>query len=174
MGSLFGPARFLVLDSEAPYERGSHMRTFADSVADAWSKSPEIPSFAALHIPPYSNGGHRSDLNIRRELCPLFERAGVLIVFSGHDHGYEATWPLLSGRKDGKGPVYVVSAGGGARLYDAIDNRPAWSRIRLKRHHWVNVRINKSHVVVQAVAPNGEILDRFSIPMRRSPITTID
>jgi hypothetical protein len=48
---------------------------------------------AALHHPPYSSGFHGSNAATREAFVPLFERYGVQIVFSGHEHDYQRTDP---------------------------------------------------------------------------------
>lgn len=159
----FGPARFLVIDSEAPYEPGTPQRSFAESVATSWSQTPGQIGFAVLHAPPYSSGKHGSDLNVRRELVPLFERADMAAVFSGHDHGYEATWPLQKHQISDTGTVYIVAAGGGAELYETRPRRGEWSRLRVEQHHWVTVRITSTEVLVQAMALDGHVFDEFNL-----------
>jgi hypothetical protein len=159
----FGPARFLMLDSEAPYEPGTPQRSFAESVATSWSQDPGQIGFAVLHAPPYSSGKHGSDLNLRKELVPIFERADMAAVFSGHDHGYEATWPLRENQIRDDGTVYIVTAGGGAELYETRARRREWSRLRVEQHHWVTVRITSTDVLVQATAPDGHVFDEFNL-----------
>ena len=74
-----------------------------------------------MHKPPYSSDEDdygdtaetRSiygDINARR-LVPLYEKHGVDIVWSGHIHSYERTWPLKDGKPvdQGKGVVYMVT-----------------------------------------------------------------
>jgi hypothetical protein len=47
-----------------------------------------------FHHPLYSHGKmHGSDLDLRSQLEPLFDRSGVAVVFSGHDHDYERLKP---------------------------------------------------------------------------------
>jgi hypothetical protein len=47
-----------------------------------------------FHHPLYSHGKmHGSDKDLRARLEPLFERFGVSVVFSGHDHIYERLNP---------------------------------------------------------------------------------
>ncbi|HTR91964.1 MAG TPA: metallophosphoesterase family protein [Trebonia sp.] len=41
-----------------------------------------------------SPGGAGSDLGVRREWLPLFDRYEVDLVLSGHDHGYERSFPV--------------------------------------------------------------------------------
>ncbi len=161
----YGPVRFLMLDSEAPYEAGTPQRAFAESVLTAWSAAPG-PICVALHAPPYSHGRHGSDVVVRRELCPLFEDRGVALVFSGHDHGYEATWPLVRGVPQEGGTVYAVTGGGGARLYESRPARQPWSRVRIVAHHWLVVEATHQRLEVTALSTEG-VIDRFVVPPGR-------
>lgn len=169
----WGPARFLMLDSEAPYEPGTLQRAFAESVLAAWAPAPG-PIFVALHAPPYSTGMHGSDYAVRRELCPLFESAGVSVVFSGHDHGYSATWPLRDSALAEGGTVYVVAAGGGARLYMSRPHQPAWCRLRVETHHWLRVHASRDRVEVEARTPDGATFDRFLVRPGQTSETRAD
>ncbi|MBI3832213.1 MAG: metallophosphoesterase [Planctomycetes bacterium] len=68
--------------------------------------------FCFNHCPFYTVGAKTSvDVPGKpTEVTALFEKYGVLAVFSGHDHGYYRT---------ARGGVpYVTSAGGGAELYE--------------------------------------------------------
>jgi hypothetical protein len=79
-----------------------------------------------------SLGGNGCDLGVRKAFRPLFDRYGVDLVLSGHDHDYERTFALrgtepgsatdtpsvasraLSEIDTTKGTVYMVLGGGGA------------------------------------------------------------
>jgi len=51
-----------------------------------------IPFF---HVSPFSDGSsHPSNLQLRAQLGPLFERLGVKLAISSHDQSYERTYPL--------------------------------------------------------------------------------
>jgi hypothetical protein len=73
--------------------------TLMDPVQLAWIAKELQESRAAwkicyFHHPLYSNAKkHGSDLDLRAHLEPLFESAGVNVVFSGHDHVYERLKP---------------------------------------------------------------------------------
>jgi hypothetical protein len=48
-----------------------------------------------LHVPPFSDGAnHPSNVDVRAQLGPIFERHGVKVVLSAHDQSYERTFPL--------------------------------------------------------------------------------
>jgi 3',5'-cyclic AMP phosphodiesterase CpdA len=47
-----------------------------------------------FHHPLYSDGkSHGPDMDLRAQLAPLFQRYGVNVVFSGHEHVYERLKP---------------------------------------------------------------------------------
>jgi hypothetical protein len=70
--------------------------------------------FVFNHCPFYTigNKSKREVPNEKTPITDLFEKYGVVGVFSGHDHGYYRT---VRG-----GIPYVISAGGGARIYPAM------------------------------------------------------
>lgn len=58
---------------------------------------------AALHHPPYSKGSHNSDdvydsggrmQDMRENILPILEKAGVDLVLSGHSHMYERSYMI--------------------------------------------------------------------------------
>ncbi len=52
-----------------------------------------VPYF---HVSPFSDGtNHPSNLALRSQLGPLFERLGVKVVISSHDQSFERTYPLV-------------------------------------------------------------------------------
>ena len=59
----------------------------------------------AIHEPPYSAGYQGSNEDVRDIFTPVFERYGVNLVLSGHEHDYQRS--VLLG-----GVTYVVSGGG--------------------------------------------------------------
>lgn len=125
-----------------------------------------------FHDPPFSSGAnHGSNEALRAVLAPIFEANGVDLVVNGHDHTYERTWPLegdspvatASPFVRGAGPVYVVSGGGGAELYEFQDQQPPWSAVRAREHHALIVDANATTLVARAVKPDGGVLDTFTI-----------
>jgi 3',5'-cyclic AMP phosphodiesterase CpdA len=75
-----------------------------------------------LHHPPYSAGYQGSDEDARRAFVPLFERNGVQLVLSGHDHDYQRSVPI-------NGVTYVVTGGvAGTRRTGDAASPPCRSR----------------------------------------------
>ena len=76
----------------------------------------------ALHHPPYSAGYQGSSNDAREGFAPIFERYGVQLVLSGHDHDYQRSKPI-------NGVTYVVSgAAAGTRRTGEATSPPSRSR----------------------------------------------
>jgi hypothetical protein len=121
--------------------------------------------FVFFHIPPYSSGGHGSDLNVRQALAPLFEQYGVTIVFNGHDHDYE--------RSVANGVTYIVTGGGGAPLYSKGRDNPA-SVYFASVHHFVQITLSGDTLYGVAIEPDGTEFDPFTLVLgEATPTATL-
>jgi predicted phosphodiesterase len=143
-------AAFFMLDTNYLIDQ---YRVIDDTVQDElfakWfvSNDPQTPSWlerelassdktfkiVVMHHPPisfsehhheWSNPGHGNNLvEKRRELLTLFEKEGVQIVFSGHQHNYErSTLHLADGVGDEKTMQFVISGGAGSPLRPGSDH----------------------------------------------------
>ena len=112
---------------------------------------------AVLHHPPYACGVYFAHAAVVRRWVPLFERYGVHLVLSGHDHNYQRFVPR-------RGVTYVVH-GGGVGSYYAVRACPRGypRRIRARREHgWLYLTFTSERAV-------GWTLDRSG---RRTPRLT--
>jgi 3',5'-cyclic AMP phosphodiesterase CpdA len=151
----WGGAHFVALDRELYYgdKRSSpeEQKAFLQEGLAATRKRWRV---AFLHRSPYGSSRHGGDEKVREDLEPLFVRCGVDLVFSGHDHVYERTVPV-------RGVTYVVSGGGGRRLYRAgNDERTACSK---SAHHAVLVRVDGGRLLLEAVEADGTVMDRAEL-----------
>lgn len=83
-----GNARFFALDSNyMDPDQLAWLTKQLESSTDDWK-------IAFFHHPLYSSARfHGSSVELRGILEPLFQKYGVQVVFSGHDHVYERTRP---------------------------------------------------------------------------------
>jgi phosphodiesterase/alkaline phosphatase D-like protein len=77
---------------------GSPMLTWLDNDLAATQQAWVVVFF---HHPPYSKGSHDSDVDVemvqmRQNVLPILENAGVDLVLTGHSHSYERSF-LLDG-----------------------------------------------------------------------------
>jgi Calcineurin-like phosphoesterase len=155
-------ALFVCLDVESSAfgsgspQYGWVVRTLRDSDA-VWK-------FVYLHEPPYSS--RRPNRVVRLILSPLFERYGVDVVFCGHEHLYERTFPITEFVPDGRGVVYVTSGGGGAPLHPF--HRVSYSAYASARFGFVLGEIDGDTLVLTASDPAG---DSFDVAVLRKSLT---
>lgn len=103
----------------------------------------------AVHHPPYSAGYQGSSTAVRRVFSLLFERYGVQLVLSGHDHDYQRSVPV-------NGVTYVVSGGaaGTRRTGEA-----SFTAVSFSWHHFVDIAFYADHLELRAVDQDGRVAD---------------
>jgi predicted phosphodiesterase len=172
----YGHAHFVALDTNLPTAPGSAQRTWLEQDLAVSTKPWK---FVFFHHPPYSAGvvtidGERFELAhmlVRRNLVPLFELFGVDIVFSGHAHSYERTFPILQNQAvnqgqepdyvNPSGPIYVITGGGGAGLL-GLDSS-SFNVRAVAAHHIVEISLSDDEMIGRAIRPSGLVIDEFRV-----------
>ena len=127
-----------------------------------------------FHHPPHSNVGGGSILTVRETIVPMIQKYHVDLVLSGHSHGYERFYPLRDGEiRDGfqdpeyvfpEGTVYVVTAGGGAKLYGEKDgSEKELAAKRIAAHHALLLNISETELEITAIGLEAQPIDRCVI-----------
>ena len=107
-----------------------------------------------VHHPPYSAVYQGSNEDARRVFVPLFERYGVQLVLSGHDHDYQRSEVI-------NGVTYVVTgAAAGTRRTGEAD----FTAVSFSWHHFVEVAIWNDRLVLRAVNQDLRVADEAVIP----------
>jgi 3',5'-cyclic AMP phosphodiesterase CpdA len=112
----------------------------------------------AFHHPAYTCGGYFGDPSVLARWVPLFERHGVDLVLSGHDHNYQRF-------REHRGVRYVVHGGGGAGLY-SIRSCPGSYPTRAaarQQHGFLYLVARADYLRGRAVGPSGAVADSFTI-----------
>jgi hypothetical protein len=119
--------------------------TLADSTA-TWK-------VVALHHPPYSAGYQGSSTDARETFSPLFERYGVQLVLSGHDHDYQRSVPI-------NGVTYVVTgAAAGTRRTGEAD----FTAVSFSWHTYVELGIFPDHLVGRVLNQDNRVADEWTL-----------
>ncbi len=103
-------ARFVIFNSDS-WENKDQLE-WLESVLKSNTKEWLIVTF---HHPIYSTGNERDNKEQRAVLAPLFEKYGVDLVLSGHDHHYGRTGKIIQDKtvgSDVSAPIYAVSVSG--------------------------------------------------------------
>ena len=149
-----GPARFITLqiDGRQSYDEGSEQYRWLEALLE----ENELPWVIVwFHMPPFSASSERpEEVSIRQELVPLFDRYAVDLVLNGHDHNYQ--------RYEVGHVTYIVTGGGGGNLHAAAPEADGLGAYAMA-HHFVGIRIQAGTLTGEAIAPDGSVIDRFSI-----------
>ncbi len=110
------------------------------------------------HWGPYSSGSHGSNGAMRAAFRPIFERYGVHLVVSGHDHHYERTRPIGN-------ITYIVTGGGGGGTRTVTPSD--WTAFSLDVLHFLYITIEGDSMRVHAIDGTGQEFDGTEIPLDR-------
>jgi hypothetical protein len=164
----YGPVHFIALDTEFTFQdlnRRAHQIAWIEADLAATNQPWKVAFF---HRPPWNAGdGHGSDTAVRAAFSPLFERYGVQLAVSSHEHGYERTVPIRESTT-GTAVTYIVTGGGGAPVYPT--NTATWTVKSASVHHYVRVEADTCTLKLDAVDGNGVAFDTTTLS-RCSPPT---
>jgi hypothetical protein len=130
--------------------------------------------FVSYHHPSYSSDeddygdlwrgkSEWGDLRLR-PLSKLYDKYGVDIVWNGHIHSYERSWPLVDDKPvDRGGTIYLVTGGGGGGLETAGPIKPYFQNTVKHGHHYCRVGVNGRTLEFKAFDLEGRLFDTLKI-----------
>ncbi|MBI5773254.1 MAG: metallophosphoesterase family protein [Verrucomicrobia bacterium] len=172
-------------------------------IRDDLTKTKARWKMVFFHHPGFNSSAKHNSEQKMRLLAPLFEECGVDMVFAGHVHNYQRSKPLkfqpanatrlnpkgnvagqftLDEKFDGAantrpdGILYIVTGGGGAKLYDPeFTNQPdKWkndeghtvpftTKLIADRHSFSVVELDQQTLVLRQVDEDGKEIDRITV-----------
>jgi hypothetical protein len=160
----YGNVHVLLLNTEIAYGAGSAQYQWLEADLARSAADPRVRwTVAVFHRPPYSSGGHGSDVGVREAWSALFEKYGVDLAFNGHDHHYERSFAFANGvpQPDGAGVVYVVTGGAGAPLYGV--GTSSFTAASRSVHHFVELDVTPTELVLEARDADGNVFDTLTL-----------
>ena len=130
-------------------QRGGSSETLRETTA-TWK-------IVALHHPPYSAGYQGSNMDVRRTFAPIFERFGVQLVLSGHDHDYQRSKVI-------NGVTYVVT---GAAAGTRRTGEASFTAVSFSWHSFVELGVWRDHLVGRVMNQDGRIADQWTLRLGR-------
>ena len=168
----YGNTEFFMIDSNKKVDPESEQYKWLDK---ALAESKATWKFVCHHHPPYSsdendygnlwktNKSTRGDLRVRK-LTPLYDNHNVDIVWNGHIHSYERTWPIRKQKPTGKkGPIYMITGGGGGSLETPGPYKPFFQNNVRRGHHYCMVSINQKTLEFKAFDIENRLFDYHKI-----------
>jgi 3',5'-cyclic AMP phosphodiesterase CpdA len=107
----------------------------------------------AVHHPPYSAGYQGSSKDVRNTFSPIFERTGVQLVLSGHEHDYQRTEEI-------NGVTYLVSGAGAGTRRTGSRSYTAYSASTM---NFVDLNIYEDRILIRAVDHEFEVFDEHTL-----------
>ncbi len=167
----YGNAQFFSLDTNKPVGPGSEQWNWLDAEL---SKSTAKWKIAYHHHPVYSSdendygdsykGPSKLGDSKVRPLASLYEKHNVDIVFNGHIHVYERSFPVRDGKVVEKnGVVHITSGGGGGGLEAATPSRTWFQKRFYAGHHICYVTVNGGTLEMQAFDLEGRLFDQMNL-----------
>ncbi len=163
----YGNAHFAIIDSNK--ELGPDSEEYKWLENDL-ANTQATWNFVAHHHPPYSSDENDygdtykgpstlGEMNTK-QLVPLYEKYGVDIVWAGHIHVYERTWPIKNGKVDPEnGVIYITTGGAGAPIEDFAPTR-SWFTAKVGRDcHYCLVSIQQGDLIMTAYDIHGNLFD---------------
>ena len=124
--------------------------------------------FVLFHRPPFVSGYHSPWPPALTYWVPLFDKYHVDVVFTGHEHSYQRSYPLnwtaseTEPQDYSNGTMYIVSGGWGAPLHNAT---PIWyMAYQNMTYHFCLLDVFKNGTLhLQAKDNQGNTFDEVTI-----------
>ncbi len=143
-----GKVHFTVVDNYSDYSVGSEQYKWLVNDLSSCGYRFRV---VVMHLPVYSSGPHQTRVKkIKNILVPLFEKYGVDVVFSGHNHCYEKAFA--------NNIYYITTAGGGAPLYPKTKDLPE-SQLYVKTYNFCVLKVVNNTLQIQALDTDLKIID---------------
>ena len=129
--------------------------------------NPNRWTVVTFHHPVFSTKSGRDNKLLRDRLKPVFDRHGVDLVLTGHDHTYGRGRNLPVGVTEvdaGTGTVYVVSVSG-PKMY-VLDDNPWWDRAAENTQLYQIISIDSDTLRYEARTATGGLYDAFDLVKR--------
>jgi len=157
----------VLLDSGHTHPIDGAQAKWLDNVLSEHQKVPHL--FPIYHVPAYpscrpGDTGENSDLtlDVRKFWCPIFEKYGVKVSFEHHDHAYKRTKPLLAGKVDPRGIIYLGDGAWGVKLRPSEPDGPRWYIAKSGSiRHFYMVTLYPDHRDIVAINDKGVQFDEL-------------
>lgn len=168
-----GEARFVALDTNRDFEGGVLSEEEMKTIVAPWLREVLLDcdarwKFVYFHHPFYTGSDHFAEgqAYVKDAFVDVLEEGGVDLVFAGHNHLYERTWPLREDRivPDGEGVVYITTGAGGVNVYPEMVPPPAYMRaFNDSEFSFTRVDVKGDLLELKQINEAGRVIDEYTI-----------
>jgi hypothetical protein len=135
-------------------------------LAEQLSESDSAWKICYFHHPFYTHARfHGADIDLRAKIEPLFIKAGVNVVLTGHQHVYERIKPQ-------KGIYYFVLGNAGELRYHDLQPSPDTIKGFDTDRDFMLMEIAGDGLYFQTISRTGETVDSGVLPRQTKPAST--
>jgi predicted phosphodiesterase len=183
----YNKVHFLVMAAHSHYKKGSEQYNFVLQDLEKASKNEDVnwiivSSYGPLYTSPSK---HPAYIVLRDIYHPIFEKYGVDLVLSGHNHNYQRTYPITFNPDNSSKPVvtnavttgynsrsdgivFAIVGTGGVNFYSFDGQAPFVGKQFADRFGFLNIDISNGNPHTKLTGTYygnqvGEILDQFTI-----------
>jgi 3',5'-cyclic AMP phosphodiesterase CpdA len=169
-----GPVHFVVLDSQS-----LEQKTYGDIIKmqATWLDADLAASKAKwkmvfFHKPAYESYPKRTNQDVKAAFCPILEKHGVDLVFTGHDHAIARTYPMkndIAMRKPSEGVIYYASGQSGGKTYSAA-KKMDWNTffyLPADQSNYFVVEVSDKKIQIKTTKQDGTVIDDFFIDKKK-------
>ncbi len=162
----YGNVHFVGLNTCTDDVVEAQVQWFENNLKNA-RQDPDIDWIIVLqHHPAFSASNHGSEPRVQTYLVPLYHKYEVDLVFAGHDHNYERSYPVnKSGTPvtDGFGVRYIVAGGFYSDGYS--NGTDQWTAISKHgdKGNYVKLDIAGKTISGTAYFGDGEEIESFEV-----------
>ena len=155
-----GDAQFFALDSNyMDPEQLEWLRGQLNGSSAKWK-------ICFFHHPLYSDGKmHGPDLDLRKQLEPIFQQYGVALVLAGHEHFYERLQPHA-------GIAYFVLGNSGQLRMHNVRGGPDVAKSFDTDQAFALMEIDGDQLHYQVVSRSGQTVDQGVLTLPQKPAVT--
>lgn len=171
----YGNVHFVVLDSQEEEEsprNGDILRAQREWLESDLSRSKALWKIVMFHKTPYYVKKTRTNEEIKRTFCPIFDKHHVDLVLNGHDHAVAHTYPIAHDtlmRRPSEGTVYYMAGRSGNKSYSDLFAK-YWTSFFFNpsdQPDYIVATISRRKLVLRAFKQDGRPIDTFSIDKDR-------
>ena len=158
----YGNAHVIILNTEeeALIDAPNQVKWLID---DLESNQDATWKFVVFHVPPFTSGGNyysRFRLEVKELLVPIFQKYGVDMVLSGHDHHYERSFPIGS-KSDYSAITYIVCGNGGTPM--RYNSPRMWTLYSERVYGFTMINIDGTKMHFQSISIDDRVIDEFTL-----------
>lgn len=169
----------VLLDTAHTSPVGGAQADWLEKVLKARAEHPNV--LVVNHVPAYpsyrkaegTDGKAGTGEGNRKHWVPLFEKYRVPVVLEHHDHTFKRTKPLLDGRADANGVLYLGDGSWGRLRNPQKPDRLAYLAASSRDYHLSLHRIQGAERFHLALDEHGRVMDACRSGQRKSGVVRV-